>query len=78
MFSSLLSPGVNTMAGTTLKKSTKVVKKAAAKRVAAKPTLLAGGNPPSLLAWHPVPALACRFTLLTQISHKRRVEKNEE
>ena len=29
----------------TAKKSTKVAKKAAARRVAAKPTLLAGGNP---------------------------------
>jgi hypothetical protein len=33
------------MAKTTSKKSAKVAKKAAAKRVAAKPTLLAGGNP---------------------------------
>ncbi len=33
------------MAGKTSKKSAKVAKKAAAKRVAAKPTLLAGGNP---------------------------------
>ena len=33
------------MAGKTPKKSPKVAKKAAAKRVAAKPTLLAGGNP---------------------------------
>ena len=33
------------MAGKTSKKSVKVAKKAAAKRVAAKPTLLAGGNP---------------------------------
>ena len=33
------------MAGKTSKKSTKVAKKAAAKRVAAKPALLAGGNP---------------------------------
>ncbi len=33
------------MAGKTSKKSTKVAKKAAAKRVAAKPTLLSGGNP---------------------------------
>ena len=37
--------GVNTMARKTPKKSAKVAKKAAAKRVAAKPTLLAGGNP---------------------------------
>ena len=37
--------GVNTMAGKTSKKSAKVAKKAAAKRVAAKPALLAGGNP---------------------------------
>ena len=33
------------MAGKTSKKSAEVAKKAAAKRVAAKPTLLAGGNP---------------------------------
>ncbi len=33
------------MAGKTSKKSAKVAKKAAAKRVAAKPTLLSGGNP---------------------------------
>ena len=33
------------MAGKTSRKSAKVAKKAAAKRVAAKPTLLAGGNP---------------------------------
>ena len=33
------------MTGKTSKKSTKGAKKAAAKRVAAKPTLLAGGNP---------------------------------
>src|SRR5512138_2621004 len=33
------------MAGKTSQKSAKVAKKAAAKRVAAKPTLLAGGNP---------------------------------
>ena len=33
------------MASKTSKKSAKVAKKAAAKRVAAKPTLLAGGNP---------------------------------
>jgi hypothetical protein len=33
------------MAGKTSKKSAKVARKAAAKRVAAKPTLLAGGNP---------------------------------
>jgi hypothetical protein len=33
------------MAGKTSKKSAKVAKKAAAKRVAAKPTVLAGGNP---------------------------------
>ncbi len=33
------------MANKTSKKSAKVAKKAAAKRVAAKPTLLAGGNP---------------------------------
>src|SRR5205814_10503501 len=38
-------PGVNTMLRKTPKKSAKVAKKAAAKRVAAKPTLLAGGNP---------------------------------
>src|SRR5262249_19599506 len=36
---------MNTMAGKTSKRSAKVAKKAAAKRVAAKPTLLAGGNP---------------------------------
>jgi len=40
-----LSVGVNTMAGKTSKKSAKVAKNVAAKRVAAKPTLLAGGNP---------------------------------
>jgi hypothetical protein len=33
------------MSGKTSKKSAKVAKKAAAKRVAAKPALLAGGNP---------------------------------
>ena len=33
------------MAGETSKKSATVAKKTAAKRVAAKPTLLAGGNP---------------------------------
>jgi hypothetical protein len=33
------------MAGKTSRKSAKVAKKAAAKRVAAKPALLAGGNP---------------------------------
>ena len=33
------------MAGKTAKKSVRVARKAAAKRVAAKPTLLAGGNP---------------------------------
>ena len=33
------------MAGNTSKKSAKIAKKTAAKRVAAKPTLLAGGNP---------------------------------
>jgi len=33
------------MAGKTPKKSVKIAKKAAAKRVAAKPTLLSGGNP---------------------------------
>jgi hypothetical protein len=33
------------MANKTSEKSTKVAKKAAAKRAAAKPTLLAGGNP---------------------------------
>ena len=33
------------MAGKTSRKSAKVAKKAAAKRVAAKPTLLRGGNP---------------------------------
>src|SRR5262245_10152450 len=42
--SSRLSVGVNTMAKRS-KKSAKVAKKAAAKRSAAKPTLLAGGNP---------------------------------
>ena len=36
---------MSTMAAKTSKKSAKVAKKAAAKRVAAKPTLLAGGNP---------------------------------
>jgi hypothetical protein len=36
---------MNTMAGKMSKKSAKVAKRAAAKRVAAKPTLLAGGNP---------------------------------
>jgi hypothetical protein len=33
------------MAGKTSKKSAKVAKKTAAKRVAAKPVLLSGGNP---------------------------------
>jgi sulfur carrier protein ThiS len=37
--------GVNAMAGNTSKRSAKVAKKAVAKRVAAEPTLLAGGNP---------------------------------
>src|SRR5216110_2880602 len=41
----ILSVGVNAMAKRTSKKSAKVAKKAAAKRVAAKPALLAGGNP---------------------------------
>ena len=40
-----LSVGVNAMANRRSKKSAKVAKKAAAKRVAAKPALLAGGNP---------------------------------
>jgi hypothetical protein len=40
-----LSVGVNAMAKRTSEKSAKVAKKAAAKRVAAKPALLAGGNP---------------------------------
>src|SRR6266581_871189 len=40
-----LSVGVNAMANRTPKKSAKVGNKAAAKRVAAKPALLAGGNP---------------------------------
>jgi len=38
-------PRVNTMASKTSKKSAKVPKKAGTKRVAAKPRLLAGGNP---------------------------------
>jgi hypothetical protein len=38
-------PGVNRMAGKTSRKSVKVAKKGAAKRVAAKPALLTGGNP---------------------------------
>src|SRR5206468_299418 len=37
--------GVNTMAKGTSKQPAKIAKKAVAKRVAAKPTLLAGGNP---------------------------------
>src|SRR5262245_8679847 len=37
--------GVNTMAAMTSKAPAKVAKKAGAKRIAAKPTLLAGGNP---------------------------------
>ena len=37
--------GVNAVAGKTSKKSTKVAKKAVAKRSGAKPVLLAGGNP---------------------------------
>src|SRR5262249_52098840 len=37
--------GVSAMAGKTSKKSAKVAKKTAAKRVAAKPVLLSGGNP---------------------------------
>src|SRR5713226_3480041 len=41
----LRGPGVNTMARKTSKKSAEVAKKAAAKRGAAKPALLAGGNP---------------------------------
>jgi hypothetical protein len=40
-----LSVGMNAMAKRTSEKSAKVAKKAAAKRVAAKPALLAGGNP---------------------------------
>jgi hypothetical protein len=39
------SVGVSTMAGKTSRKSAKVAKKAVARRVGAKPTLLAGGNP---------------------------------
>src|SRR5688572_27983092 len=39
------SPGANAMPNKTSTKSTKVAKKAAAKRVAAKPKLLSGGNP---------------------------------
>jgi hypothetical protein len=55
---------VNTIAGKRSKKSAKVAKKAAAKRVAAKPTLLAAGNPQiakadgdtvSYYAWEPPP-----------------------
>jgi hypothetical protein len=37
--------GVSAMAGKTSKKSAKVAKKTAAKRVAARPVLLSGGNP---------------------------------
>ncbi len=37
--------GVNTIAGKTSKKSTKVAKKAVTKRAGAKPVLLSGGNP---------------------------------
>ena len=43
------------MAGKTSKKSTKVTKKAAAKRVAAKPTLLSGGNPQIAKAYGDAP-----------------------
>ena len=43
------------MAGKTSKKSAKVAKKAAAKRVAAKPTLLAGGNPQIAKAYGDAP-----------------------
>ncbi|MQA67397.1 MAG: DUF1801 domain-containing protein [Alphaproteobacteria bacterium] len=46
------------MAGRTSKKSAKVAKKAAANRVAAKPTLLAGGNPQIAKAEGDVPVQA--------------------
>jgi hypothetical protein len=46
------------MANKTSIKSTKVAKEAAAKRVAAKPTLLAGGNPPIAKADGDVPVQA--------------------
>ena len=46
------------MAGKTSKKSAKVAKKAAAKRVAAKPTLLAGGNPQIAKAYGDAPVQA--------------------
>jgi hypothetical protein len=46
------------MAGKMSKKSAKVAKKAAAKRVAAKPTLLAGGNPQIAKAYGDAPVQA--------------------
>jgi hypothetical protein len=49
---------VNTMARKASKKSAKAAKKAAAKRVAAKPTLLSGGNPQIAKADGDVPVQA--------------------
>jgi len=46
------------MAGKTSKKSAKVAKKAAAKRVAAKPVLLSGGNPKIAKAYGDAPVQA--------------------
>jgi len=46
------------MAGKTSKKSAKVAKEAAAERVAAKPTLLAGGNPQIAKAYGDAPVQA--------------------
>ncbi|MSR55134.1 MAG: DUF1801 domain-containing protein [Gemmataceae bacterium] len=46
------------MAGKTSKKSAKVAKKAATKRVAAKPTLLSGGNPQIAKAYGDAPVQA--------------------
>ena len=46
------------MAGKTSRKSAKVAKKAAAKRVAAKPTLLSGGNPQIAKAYGDAPVQA--------------------
>src|SRR5262249_10457143 len=48
----------NTMAGKTSKKSAKVAKKAGSKRVAAKPTLLSGGNPQIAKAYGDAPVQA--------------------
>ena len=50
--------GVNAMAGKTSKKSSKVAQKAAARRGAAKPKLLSGGNPQIAKAYGDAPVQA--------------------